>query len=261
MTLPRRGAAPIIQLEAFEGPLDLLLTLVERRRLPIVEVSLAAVAEQYLAQVRALESLSPEALSEFLTIATRLLHIKSKALLPHIDDRSDAASPGEEVSAAELARQLETYRAFKLLAADLGARDATGLHTFTRGAHELAVPSHSTAPTFDLAELLGLAMAAEARGQSEPVEAAEAAVRATVAERVTLLRERLAHQPALTWDAIAGETVDQVVATLLAVLELVRRGELLVDQPRLFGPILLTRREQPPVAVDGDAGIGQAELT
>src|SRR3712207_3304729 len=66
-----RTAAPIIHVESFEGPLDLLLTLVERRRLPIAELSLVAVADQYLAQVRALPRIDPDALSEFLAIAAR----------------------------------------------------------------------------------------------------------------------------------------------------------------------------------------------
>ncbi len=70
------------QLPAFEGPLDLLLKLIEREELDITEIALAQVADQYLAHIRALEAPDPNALSAFLVMAARLLLIKSRALLP-----------------------------------------------------------------------------------------------------------------------------------------------------------------------------------
>src|SRR6185503_13241116 len=94
MTLANRTPVPILHLESFEGPLDLLLQLVERRRLPIAELSLVAVASQYLAQVRALSRVDQDALSEFLAIAARLLLLKSRSLLPAIEP--PAAPDGDE---------------------------------------------------------------------------------------------------------------------------------------------------------------------
>src|SRR5215212_10622923 len=132
VTLAARPPAPIIHLEAFEGPLDLLLSLVERRRLPIAELSLVAVADQYLAQVRALERIDPDSLSEFLAIGARLLLLKSRSLLPAIEP---PPQPGqeEETDGEELVRRLETYRAFKLLAEELGRLDAEGLASYAGG--------------------------------------------------------------------------------------------------------------------------------
>src|SRR5919199_3791205 len=100
--------------DVFEGPLELLLTLIEQRRLPITQVSLAAVADQYLAQVHALPQVDPDLLADFLAIAGRLLLLKSRALL-----LSDEPDPVVEETAAELAERLATYRVFRAAAEHL----------------------------------------------------------------------------------------------------------------------------------------------
>src|SRR5690606_15580384 len=100
-----------VQLPEFEGPLDLLLRLIEREELDITTIALAKVADTYLAHVRALEMPDPAALSAFLVIAARLLLIKSRALLP----RPVVAKGNEEVvdEAEELAQQLREYQRYK----------------------------------------------------------------------------------------------------------------------------------------------------
>ena len=234
---------PVIQLPEFEGPLDLLLTLVERRRLPIAELSLALVADQYLGQVRALAGSDPEPLSEFLAIAARLLLLKSRALLPQIEPPRDADA--EEESAEDLVRRLEVYRAFKTLAQELGARLQNG-GAYTRGAAGKVVGLDAPVPLRPISagDLFNLIQAIEARDTTPRAETAEPLFRTTVAQRLTYLRERLLVAEALDWRDIGCETVDELVATLLAVLELVRRGEARVLQPSLFGPIRLFRAEK-----------------
>ena len=100
-----------LHLETFDGPLELLLLLIEQRRLPITQVSLAQVADQYLAQVHALPVLDPELLAEFLSIAGKLLLLKSRALL--LTDEPDEEA--EEV-ASDLQDRLVTYRLFRIAA-------------------------------------------------------------------------------------------------------------------------------------------------
>ena len=97
-----------LDLDVFQGPLDLLLQLVERRKLEITEVSLAAVAGQYLQAVRALPERDLELLSEFLAIGTRLLLLKSRALLPRPPPLDDEEEPVDDLTA-----RLEEYRHFK----------------------------------------------------------------------------------------------------------------------------------------------------
>src|SRR5947209_9701313 len=113
--MPRhRGNAPVqleLHLESFDGPLELLLMLIEQRRLPITSVSLAQVADQYLAQVHAQPSIDPELLADFLVIGGKLLLLKSRALL--LTEEPDAEA--EEV-ASDLAERLATYRVFRAAA-------------------------------------------------------------------------------------------------------------------------------------------------
>src|SRR5437773_12241561 len=98
-----RGNAPVqleLHLESFDGPLELLLLLIEQRRVPITQISLAQVADQYLAQVHALPELNPELLTEFLLIGGKLLLLKSRAVL-----LTGEPDPGVEESASGLAQR------------------------------------------------------------------------------------------------------------------------------------------------------------
>jgi len=124
--LPR--SAYTVQLPIFEGPLDLLLQLIEREELDITKVSLAQVTDQFLGYLKILESLNIADLAEFLVVAARLILIKSEALLPRPAERQ----PGEEDPADELARQLIAYKRYKEIAGTLHEREAAGLHTYLR---------------------------------------------------------------------------------------------------------------------------------
>src|SRR6266511_6280116 len=118
------------QLPSFEGPLDLLLRLIEREELDITEIALAQVADQYLAHVRAMEAPDPGALSSFLVMAARLLLIKSRALLPRPPAQRGPDDPPDE--AAELARQLREYQRYKQAAALLRAWEEGGRRSYMR---------------------------------------------------------------------------------------------------------------------------------
>src|SRR5690242_2391138 len=110
------------QLPAFEGPLDLLLRLIEREELDITTIALAHVADAYLAHVRAMATPDPAALSAFLVIAAKLLLIKSRALLPRPQAPRGPDEPFDE--AEDLARQLREYQRYKQAAALLREWDA-----------------------------------------------------------------------------------------------------------------------------------------
>lgn len=238
MTVANRAPVPIIQVQSFEGPLDLLLQLVERRRLPIAELSLVAVADQYLAQVRALPQVEADSLSEFLAIGARLLLLKSRSLLPAIEPPITPESENED--GADLVRRLEAYRAFKEVAQRLGQLDVLGPLSFTGGARPTdatpeAVALQAIAPSL----LASLFQAIERRRAPPAAETDPTTPRVSVADRIALLRSRLARTGSFAWQDVCVDTVDEIVVTLLAVLELVRRGEMVIDQPDLFGPITL----------------------
>jgi segregation and condensation protein A len=238
VTLAGGAPSPIIQLESFEGPLDLLLQLVERRRLPIAEVSLVAVADQYLAQVRAMPRVEPDALSDFLAIGARLLLLKSRSLLPAIEPPPSADS--DDADRADLVRRLEAYRAFRLIAEELGRLDARGTLSFGGGVRPAQpAPEGAALQVIAPSLLASLYAAIERRRPAPPSEAEMPEPRASIDERIGHLCDRLRGRGYVDWQDVCGSTVDEIVATLLAVLELVRRGELVVVQPDLFGPIKL----------------------
>jgi segregation and condensation protein A len=217
----------------FQGPLDLLLQLVERRKLEITEVSLAAVAGQYLQAVRALPGRDLNLLSEFLAIGTRLLLLKSRALLPRppVED--------EEQPVDDLPARLEEYRRFKEAALALAARFEAGQQTF---GHPVRPESEAlTRPLAPIeAQTLARLWRSIARRQPlAPRETVPLTLRVGVASRLSAIRQQLAAHGRVAWLEICGETLDELVATFLAVLELVRRSEALVRQERSFGPIEL----------------------
>ncbi len=232
------------QLPAFEGPLDLLLRLIEREELDITEIALAQVADQYLAHVRALDAPDPGALSSFLVMAARLLLIKSRALLP----RPPAApGPGEPPDdAAELARQLREYQRYKQAAALLRSWEESGRRSYLR----VAAPAAPPLPKPDKIDVTLAEMIAAVQRRMQlllPLEPPDLPLPApkviTVAEMAGRIRERLAGQAWLSFDdllSLAARRVEVIVA-LWAVLELLKRRAIVVDQEAIFGPIMIGR--------------------
>src|SRR6266849_5970235 len=132
--------APIqmeLHLDSFDGPLELLLLLIEQRRLPITQVSLAQVADQYLAQVHALPALDADLLADFLVIGGKLLLLKSRALL-----LTEEPDPEVEEVASDLAERLATYRVFRAAAEVLRELEQRGERMYPT----LREPALSTAP-------------------------------------------------------------------------------------------------------------------
>ena len=119
-----------VQIEGFEGPLDLLLRLIEREELDITTLALARVADAYLAHVRAIEAPDPASLSAFLVIAARLLLLKSRALLPRPE--AAASEPGQFDDAERLVQQLREYQRYKQVAGMLRQWEAQGRRSYTR---------------------------------------------------------------------------------------------------------------------------------
>jgi segregation and condensation protein A len=233
-----------VQLPAFEGPLDLLLRLIEREELDITTIALAQVADEYLAQVRAMPTPDPAALSAFLVIAARLLLIKSRALLPR---PAVSRGPDEPIDEGEeLARQLREYQRYKQAAALLRTWDEQGRRAYTRvTAPPPALPQSKAPLDVTLSEMIA---AVQRRMQLLlPLEDAATPLPApkviTVPEMAERIRERLRRQAWFSFEdvlSLASQRVEIVVA-LWAVLELLKRRSIVVEQEQLFGPILIGR--------------------
>lgn len=224
-----------VEVPQFSGPLDLLLTLIQKRQLDVTDLSLAAVADQYLAQVLALEE-ELDALSEFLLVASQLLVIKSRALLPTIVESDVEGDPAEE-----LRRRLAEYQILQAAAGWLGQRESGSLRSWPRG-------GDFPAPTVD-AQLAPVAPAvlarlavARSRGDAETdAPTLDRSPRPTLRERAHAVLTNLAPGEWQPLASLLGTDVVTAVATFLAVLALVRRGLLAVRQRQVYGPAEISR--------------------
>ncbi len=120
-----------VQLEIFEGPLDLLLHLIKKNEISITDIPIAAITEQYLATLEVMQSLNLDVAGEFLVMAATLVHIKSRMLLPAGDDTTEDDEDGEDPR-EELIRRLLEYQRFKDAAEQLGQREILARDVFIR---------------------------------------------------------------------------------------------------------------------------------
>lgn len=224
-----------IDIGDFEGPLDLLVQLIEKQGLDITGVSVLAVTDQFVVYAHQLHERFAEAASEFLLVASRLALLKSRALLPQPEPEDD------EETADDLAERLRVYAAFKVVAMDLDERLQAGQSSFIRVAQPNLPPPSPEPGTGDLTRLL---KALERLTQVDmPVESLiEAPTRRfRVADKVRDLIALLASRGTLTFDAIAADCVDraELIATFVAVLHVVKRRAATVQQSGPFGSIVL----------------------
>lgn len=240
-----------IRLPEFEGPLDLLLQMIERAELDITRVSLAAVADQYLEFVSKPGNIELSALADYLVIAARLILIKSRSLLPQAE--ADAEGSFEEDSAEALARQLKQYKLFKQVAQILREREQAGRQVYPRRAP--APKPTVTRPT----KIAGLNMDVLYRALRRtlattptlPAGAVVEPLRVSIHHRIARIRELVGSTERVQFSRLLGEaqTRVEVVVTFLAVLESLKRKLIVVEQDGLFGEIFLTRREEESAEV------------
>jgi segregation and condensation protein A len=228
-----------LDLEAFEGPFDLLLALVLREELPLAEVDVAGIVVAFVERLGEREELDLEACGEFLVLVAALLELKARGLF---DDESDLAELAPEEAAEELARRLEEYRRIKEAAAWLAERLAGERNRFFRlGPAPLAPRAERRLAPQDPA-LLAAALRAVA---AEPPEVSLSHLELRfppVTQFVTRFRALLGRRSRFDFDTeVAGlSRVEQAVA-FLALLELRRAGEISLEQARPFAPIRVGR--------------------
>jgi segregation and condensation protein A len=230
-----------VQLPVFEGPLDLLLYLIERQELDITQVSLARVTDQYLEYLQRLSERRAGELAEFLVIAAKLLLIKSRALLPQPPPPSEPDE--EEDGGEELVRQLAAYKRFKEVAAALRQREEEGWRSFVR----LAPPPKIEPPLelhLSLEELVALVRQALAiEPETPPVgRVGPPPQRIHLEERLAAVETAVTQVGRLTFRALLSEAASrlEIIVTLLAVLELLKRQRIRVEQASLFGEIWIS---------------------
>lgn len=238
------GAGYPVSLPIFDGPIGLLLHLIEREELNITEVSLVAITDQYLRAIEAMQEIEPDALADFLVVAARLLYIKSRDLLPHPEEEEDE----EESQSEGLIQQLLDYRRFRAAAGELQLRASIGLRTSAR----LTPPALDRRLDLSALTIEKLADAAQRALNNLPNDPAVPSVRTypiTIAEKMAAIRERIMSQwgkngaagSAVRFSALLsqGRSRLEVIVTFLAVLELIKQKEIAAEQEETFGEIVL----------------------
>jgi segregation and condensation protein A len=239
-----------LDLEVFQGPFDLLLTLILREEISIFEVSLADIVISYLERLAEEEELDLEAASEFLILMSALLEIKSAQLLPRPDE-FDLEEFTPEEAREELVLRLITYKKFKDAAAWLRERfsvtqnwhyRAAPLPKLVKRALEEEVP-HKYDPS-KLTDALKVLLAEPPQVSIEHMNK----LTVNVWERMKAIREALRTRTEVDFDEVVGgaDRITQAI-TFFALLEMFNAGELQVEQERLFGQILIYEAQKKKV--------------
>lgn len=263
-----------VSTQVYSGPFDLLLQLVSRQKVDIGSISISEVAEQYLSEVERLEALDLDVASDFLLVAATLLDIKAASLVPADapKQRFDEEDEADEYEGLDgdalrevLIQRLIAYKQFKSAAAALGTRmeAESRMHPRVAGPDPEflnLMPDYLSGIT-----LRGLAViCADLAGRRETflLEAEHVAphrvpIELTVAsvDRVTISNPHTTFRELLDGDA----TTEQIVSTFLAILELAKRGSLVLSQDENFGTIQIDRVEGAPEYHPGDGTLFDEE--
>src|SRR5512135_863525 len=241
-SLLSRDTQYTVRTPVYEGPLDLLLDLIQRAELDITTVSLALVTDQYLGYIHGLEESRADEISLFLVMAARLLQIKSEALLP----RPPTHAPGEEDIGQSLVDQLKLYKRYKEIGQWLDKRQDAGLRTYLRVAAPPKVEPKLDLSNVTLDSLQRAALIAFSRiPEKEPLDSVIAAPKITIREKIGLIGNALRQISRSSFRALLGHKPSrlEVVVTFLALLELIKRYRVEAHQESLFSDIEVQRLE------------------
>jgi len=245
-----------VQLEIFEGPLDLLLHLIKKNEISITDIPIAAITEQYLATLEVMQSLNLDVAGEFLVMAATLVHIKSRMLLPAGDDTTEDDEDGEDPR-EELIRRLLEYQRFKDAAEQLGQREILARDVFIRSGtplEKVPVPNLREVSVFELLTALRRVLERLPKDNVHEVTLDKITVR----EKMTLLLDRLRGSAQVLFESLFSDIKSrmEVVVTFLAMLELVKVRAIRIFQDESGGPIQIEAAagmdEAPAVLVTAD---------
>lgn len=228
----------------FEGPLDLLLSLIEEQKLNITQIALATVTEQFLQYIRQLEQIEPTVLADYLSIAAKLLVIKSKAILPTLEVDKD-----EEEPATDLTEKLLVYKQFKEVAKYLKGLDLLGHQSVTRTTvfeEKINFFPDSTL-TVDALKT-GVLKVLQSLKELDNLPKARIKEAISIQEKIDQLQTKLSGQieTKLSTLLTTAKNKSEVIVTFLALLELIKQKVLVADQEMIFADVTI-KQYAPPV--------------
>jgi segregation and condensation protein A len=228
------GSGFVVELEAFSGPLDLLLHLLREEQLEIADIPIARIADQFL---QAVHELGLNQAADYLDMASRLVRLKAQMLLPR-----NVEEDGWEDPRAELVRRLLEYQQIREVAAWLGRAAERRAQQFARGYMPPAPALPPPPLTLNLLDML-TAVERVIAGIPSPVLHKVVARPLDVESATRRIEDLLRDQEQIHWlDALGSRaTIVDVLSTLLALLELAKRGSLRLLQPTPFSPLVIAR--------------------
>ena len=243
----RAEEALIVDVDGFEGPLDLLLTLARTQKVDLMKISVLHLAEQYLVFVEQARKLRIELAADYLVMAAWLAFLKSRLLLP---PDPEAEGPSAEEMAAHLAFQLERLDAMRQVAARLMGRDRLGLNRFQRGAPETVSRKRRTEWHAGLIDLMRAYARLKTRDEFRPYAFDRRDIY-SMEQALDRLRQLVGFAGDWTdlsdflpdgWDVHGSRRRSATAATFAASLELARQGTLEIRQDDTFSPITIRRK-------------------
>lgn len=243
-----------VKIEAFEGPLDLLLHLINRLEIDIYDIPVAKITEQYLVYIHAMKELQLDVASEYLVMAATLLAIKSKMLLPKHEEELDDDFEFEQDDDPrnELVERLIEYKKFKEAAIDLKSLEEERGLMYTKPPSDLTeyakeIKNENTDLDISLYDMLGafqklLRRKKLQRPMSTKIARQEISIEKRMDEIVSFLKESGTRKSFN--DLFPDSGREHIVVTFLAILELIKRKEIDIEQERNFAEIYMTARKE-----------------
>jgi segregation and condensation protein A len=228
-----------IKLDIFEGPLDLLLYLIRKNEIDIYNIPIALITEQYLAYLDMMRFLNLDLAGEYLVLASTLIHIKSRMLLPPVEGEGEDEE-GQDPR-AELVQQLIEYQAYKEAALNLEGRPLLERDVFTRGAQEPVAETEEEEeePMIEVGVFELVQAFRRIITNLDQSDLAIDAEKMSLTDRINEIMERLSEERQLTFTELLGERMDRrrIVYTFLAILELMKLRMIRAYQSGPFGVI------------------------
>ncbi len=234
-----------IKLGEFEGPLGLLLKLIEKEEMDITQISLGKIADEYVEFIKTSEKINPEEMADFLVVAAKLLLIKSKALLPYL-------YPEEEEEIEELEAQLRMYKEFqeamKKVEKMIGKKKFMFAREFNRKAILNSTKIFSPPQKIEKKELKLIFQELLERirpVEEEKLEEKRLEKKINIEDRISKIKKMIVERMKFSFKNVLddAESKTEIIVSFLAMLELAKQREIIVDQGELFTDITISKKE------------------
>ena len=240
-----------IKIDNFEGPLDLLCYLIDKNKMNIYDVNLSDITEQYIEFLNAMDEMNLEIASEFLVMASTLLYLKSKKLLPKQEEEE------EEITEEELIRRIIEYKKFKEISKTLKENYKLYSNRFYKGQEEIKLPKQKLEKDYEpekipeIYRLLVERNSVRINQNAKNIEKIALVDKYTVAEKVREMYKVLVKQKKFIFNklfAINKKEKQEVVTAFSGLLEMSRRNKVETSQEELFGDIIVEQKKSEEVS-------------